>query len=155
MADNQQSPEHSDRGSEGYTESERLREEYFRESGSIPRRRSERLQQSNRGREMGTNDPSFVLYYDYVSVWIKDETGHPMRVWYMRLGDKSAYYTADGSRVDATREELTELEVALAYMQRYWHNALTVPRCQYRAIVKKIMECLPSFEMLTERQWKA
>ena len=155
MADNQQSPEHSNRGSEGHSESERLREEYFGESGSLPRRRSERLQQSNQGREGEYNVTPLMPPHDLTSVWIKDETGRPMRVWYMRLGDKSAYYGADGSRVDATREELTELEVPLMYVQRYWRDSLTVPRCQHRAIMRKLMEWVLVGELPTERQWKA
>ena len=53
-----------------------------------------------------------MIIYLYGS---KMKQGVPMRVWYMRLGDKSAYYGADGSRVDATREELTELEVPFVF----------------------------------------
>ena len=75
-------------------EADRLWEEYFGESGSVPMRRSERLQHNTPEREGGETLPSNWLD----SVWVKEERGRPMRVWYIKRGDSQAYYAADGSR---------------------------------------------------------
>ena len=131
-------------------EADRLREEYFGESGPVPMRRSERLQPNTSGGEGGEALPPKWLD----SVWVKDERGRPMRVWYIKCGELQAYYTADGARYDVTRKELADLEVPIVYVKRYWHNAITVPRCQHRAIMKSFRE-ISSFEALpTEQQWR-
>ena len=76
-------------------------------------RRSERLQHNTP--EVGGVEPLPSNWLD--SVWVKEERGHPMRVWYIKRGDSQAYYAVDGSRTNATREELSALEVPLAYVK--------------------------------------
>ena len=39
-----------------------------------------------------------------------------------------------------THEELADLEVPIAYVKRHWHNAITVPRCQHRAVMRRLGE---------------
>ena len=53
-----------------------------------------------------------------------------------------------------TREELADLEVPIAYVKRHWHNAITVPRCQHRAVMRRFGD-ISLFEALpTEQQWR-
>ena len=85
MAEQQQTtPDFSSRGSEGHSEADGLREEYFGESGSIPVRRSERLQHNTP--EVTGSEPLPPNWLD--SVWVKEEKGRPMRVWYIKRGDQ-------------------------------------------------------------------
>ena len=59
---------------------------------------------------------------------------------------------ADGSKTDMTCEELADLEVPKTYVERHWHDAITVPRCKARAIMKKLAEDPASPYLPSEQQ---
>ena len=152
MASSQMTP--SDSGSEimeGQSGSEDQREEYFGEAGAPPVRRSERLLQkaTSEGGYTQTNLPPPYIE----TLWIKVQREIPMRVWFVKQQDTSAYYGADGTKKDVTQAEMSSLELPYAYVRRHWDHAIHASRCLHRAILKKMGKAARSLPLPSEEQW--
>ena len=102
-------------GMEGQTEAEGQREEYFGEPRPTPVRRSSRIAPRETNEEISTNLPPPNLDV----AWIKLHDGVATRVWHVQQGGHEAYYGVDGSKVEATRQELSRIEVPNAYAKRH------------------------------------
>ena len=136
---------------EGQSGSEDQREEYFGEAGAPPMRRSERLLQkaTPEGGYTYTNLP--LPYVE--AMWIKVQRETPMRVWFVKQGNVSAYYGADGTKKDITQTEMSSLELPHVYVHRYWEHAIHASRCLHRAILKKMGAAARSLPLPSEEQW--
>ena len=76
-----------------------------------------------------------------------------MRVWFLRLGEETAVYGADGSKEEITREELAKREVPYTYVVRHWNMSIYVSRSIHRAIARKLVEETQTPPLPTQEQW--
>ena len=137
-------------GKEGQAGEEGQREEYFGEPRPTPVRRSSRIAPRETNEEEATNLPPPNLD----AAWIKLQEGVAMRVWHVQQGRHEAYYGVDGSKVEATRQELSRIEVPDAYAKRHWANSLTVPNSMHRAILLKLATAARTTPLPTQAQWE-
>ena len=142
---------------EGHSDSEERREEYFGEPVPQEPRRSPRLDRRDSHNadpgDNGRNNDDAATPAQMEITWIKLREGVAMRVWFLKLGEESAIYGADGSKEDITREELAKREVPYAYVLRYWNTSIHVAKCLHRAIARKFATETQSPPLPTQEQW--